>query len=136
MTTIHRVTIVLVVLMSIAALFSGSVVRAEQADADSLVMPELIASSVVKPGYPEAERKAGVEGTVILEVEVTKDGAVGVAKIDRAVQEHPAFSDSALAAVHAWRFKPGRRGGEAVACTVKIPVRYALDGGKDAEKAK
>jgi protein TonB len=88
--------------------------------------PKLIPASMAKPVYPDAERKSGVEGTVILAVDISAAGAVAGAKVDKPVDGHPAFSDAAVAAVKQWRFEPARLDGKPVGITVKIPVKFTL----------
>ena len=89
--------------------------------------PKLVPSSVVQPMYPEKERQEGVEGAVILAVDIDATGAVAGAKVDKAVDGHPAFTDAAIAAVKQWRFEPARQDGKPVAIQVKIPVKFALN---------
>lgn len=93
---------------------------------DQPTEPKLIPASMAKPVYPDAERKGGVEGTVILAVDISAAGAVAGAKVDTPVDGHPAFSDAAIAAVKQWRFEPARLDGRPVGITVKIPVKFAL----------
>jgi periplasmic protein TonB len=92
---------------------------------DGVTMPKPV--QTVPPVYPEQERKAGIVGTVLLSVEIKSDGTVGTIKTEEDVAGHPAFTSSAMAAVGKWRFEPAQREGHAVACTVKIPIRFALD---------
>lgn len=113
-----------------AALFVVAVVIAATALAgpakDSPTEPKLIPASMAKPVYPGKERADGVEGTVILAVDIDAAGAVTAARVDKAVEGHPAFSDAAIAAVKQWRFEPARQDGKPVAVSVKIPVKFAL----------
>ena len=88
--------------------------------------PKLIPGSMVNPAYPEQERKDGVQGTVILAVELSAAGIVTGATVDKAVEGHPAFSDAAIAAVKQWRFEPARLDGKPVGITVEVPVKFAL----------
>ena len=94
---------------------------------DALVLPKLLPNDKhVAPVYPEAERKAGVEGVVHLEVVVKADGSVGQVIPKQNVDGHPAFTASATSAVRQWRFEPGTRAGQPVDCTVVIPVAFKL----------
>jgi protein TonB len=88
--------------------------------------PKLIPASMAKPVYPEAERKAGIEGTVILAIDISAAGAVAGAKVDKPVDGHPAFSEAAIVAVKQWRFEPALLDGKAVDISVKIPVKFSL----------
>lgn len=94
---------------------------------DELTLPKPIPSCMVRPVYPEQEKAAGVEGTVMLGLQVNSDGKVASVKAEQEVQGHPAFTASALAAVGKWCFEPAHQDGHAVACAIKIPVRFALE---------
>lgn len=77
------------------------------------------------PPYPEAARRRQLEGTVVLEVEVSAQGRVGDLVVHRS-SGHRMLDESALATVRGWLFEPGRRGGLPVAMTVQVPVRFGL----------
>ena len=129
----YRVLIGVVVFMAGVAAISGiaassGVAGPESAGvAESDSAPSLIQSSRVLPVYPEPERKAGIQGTVLLNVEIKADGTVGKVSAKQEVEGHPAFTSSAIAAVVKWRFEPAREGDKAVAVQVVIPIRFALD---------
>ncbi len=88
--------------------------------------PKLIPASMAKPVYPEQERKDGVEGIVILAVDISAAGAVAGAKVEKPVEGHPAFNAAALAAVQQWRFEPARLDGKPVDISIRVPVKFAL----------
>jgi TonB family protein len=94
---------------------------------DEITPPKPIPSCMVQPVYPEAEKKAGIQGTVFLNVEVKADGTVGEVTPKKEVKGHPAFTASATAAIQTWCFEPGQKDGNAVDVQVVIPVRFALD---------
>jgi TonB family protein len=105
---------------------SGAESPADPPLAADLVPPKILAEAQVAPVYPEAERKAGAEGTVHLEVVVKADGSVGRIVSKQEVAGHAAFTTSATTAVRQWRFEPGTRDGKPVDCTVVIPVAFRL----------
>lgn len=79
----------------------------------------------VKPRYPEAARRAGIQGVTTLRVRVLESGRVGEVLIDSSA----GFRDLDLAAVDAvrkWLFEPARRGREAVPVWVLLPVKFEL----------
>lgn len=80
----------------------------------------------VKPRYPEALRRRGIEGTVLLKVRVTDRGRVEAVQVERSAGQ-PELDQSATEAVQRWRFTPARRGSEPVAVWVLIPVEFRLD---------
>jgi protein TonB len=57
----------------------------------------------VVPVYPEIARKAGIRGTVVLNVQVGTDGKVGGVKV---VSGPQALQAAAVHAVRQWRFEP------------------------------
>ena len=77
------------------------------------------------PRYPESARTAGIEGTSLLRFVVTPDGLVGTINVERSAG-HPDLDRTAVEAVKTWRFEPARRGQEAVAVWVTIPVKFEL----------
>ena len=109
-------------LLLLAAFLSTGIARAEEAG----VPPKLIASRMVQPVYPEAEKAAGIEGMVLLNVEIKSDGTVGKVSPKEEVEGHPAFTASAMAAVQKWYFEPAQKNGKAVKCEIVIPIRFAL----------
>lgn len=79
----------------------------------------------VRPSYPASARRLGIQGTSLLRVFVAADGKVG----DVVVQEsagHPDLDHAATDAVRRWRFEPARRGTDAVAMWVLLPVEFHL----------
>jgi TonB family protein len=79
----------------------------------------------VKPRYPESARRAGVQGVTLLRVRVLESGRVS----DVIVEQSAGFRDldlSAMDAVKKWLFEPARRGKEAVAVWVMLPVKFEL----------
>lgn len=76
------------------------------------------------PRYPEAARRDGVEGSVVIRVDVGTDGSV----VDATIVEssNPVFNDAALSAANAFRFTPGSLEGRPVRCRVIVPVAFAL----------
>jgi len=78
-----------------------------------------------RPEYPVSARRAHIQGTTLLAVLVADDGRVA----DVVVKEsagHPDLDEAAAAAVRRWRFEPARRGGDAVAVWVLLPVEFRL----------
>ena len=76
------------------------------------------------PLYPPELRRAGIEGTVVLEFHVRSDGTT--AKITVTNSENPGFNEPAIRAVRKWRFEPGEKDGKAVTCRVRIPIPFRI----------
>jgi protein TonB len=80
----------------------------------------------VRPVYPEAARRKGLEGTTVLRVHVRDDGSVAEVVVARSAGE-PSLDEAAAGAVQRWRFEPARRGGHPVAVWVTLPIRFRLE---------
>lgn len=79
-----------------------------------------------KPFYPRAARRRGMQGTVVLEVDVDVDGAPK--KVEIEVSSGFRLLDiAALQTVRTWRFVPAQRNGVAVFASVDVPIRFVLN---------
>jgi len=79
----------------------------------------------VRPSYPAAPRRLGIQGTTLLRVHVLADGRIGQVLVEKS-GGHPDLDRAASEAVRAWRFDPARRGTEPVAMWVLLPVEFRL----------
>ncbi|MBI5110039.1 MAG: energy transducer TonB [Rhodocyclales bacterium] len=93
-------------------------ITAARFDADYLHNP--------KPAYPHASRRLGEQGKVLLRVFVSAAGLAekieiklssGFARLDQAAED----------AVGRWRFVPARRGEQAIASWVQVPITFQLE---------
>jgi periplasmic protein TonB len=64
------------------------------------------------PTYPYDMRRAGINGTVVIEFIINTEGDVIQTQVVRST--HREFEMPALQAVQKWKFKPGRKGGRVV----------------------
>ena len=78
------------------------------------------------PVYPLHAKKRGYEGTVILEVLVTKEGNAGKVSVFKS-SRYSLLDEAAVSSVKKWRFEPGKRGDEKMDMPVKIPIRFKLE---------
>ena len=84
--------------------------------------------------YPEAAKKAGTQGRVIVQFVVNKDGSISDAKPLRSVD--PALDAEAIRLVNAMpKWKPGMQRGEAVTVKYTVPVKFSLDDAADAHQS-
>lgn len=80
--------------------------------------------------YPADAAKDSIQGKVFVTFVVNADGTIGDAKVARGV--HPLLDNEALRVVKALPvWKPGKQNGEAVRVSYTVPVKFALDGGKN-----
>ena len=78
----------------------------------------------VKPTFTDEGRRQGVEGDVVLEIVVRRDGTVGEVKILRRLGA--GLDQKAIEAVRQWRFSPARRVGAPVDVIVEVAVEFKL----------
>ena len=88
--------------------------------------PELIPSSKKTPRYPELARRAKVQGKVILQAVVRKDGTVGDVQVLQSPGSKLGFDEAAIEAVRQWRYKPGLQNGKPVDVYFTIIVEFYL----------
>ena len=85
--------------------------------------PELL--SRVLPEYPPRARALAVEGQVLLEMVLDRDGRPEADV--RIVRSLPLLDAAAIAAVRQWRFRPARDAeGRPVRVVMQVPVRFEL----------
>jgi len=77
-----------------------------------------------KPTYPFEMRRAGTSGEVMVLFIVDTNGDVRDAKVIHSTNRE--FEAAALQAVLKWKWKPGRKGGKAVAVRMQIPIVFDL----------
>ena len=80
----------------------------------------------VKPQYTSDAMRAKIQGVVTLEVIVNADGTVGDAKVVRSLDPIFGLDQSAIAAVKAWKFKPGKRAGKPIPVLVTVELSFTL----------
>lgn len=78
----------------------------------------------VKPDYTEDARRRGVEGEVVMEIVVRRDGSVGDVRILRRLGG--GLDERAAQAVRQWRFAPALRYGTPVDLLVEVGVEFRL----------
>lgn len=78
----------------------------------------------VKASYTEDARRGNLEGEVVLEIVVRRDGSVGDVKLIDGLPS--GLNERAIAAVRQWRFAPATRLGQAVDVIVEVSVEFKL----------
>lgn len=74
--------------------------------------------------YPDVARRAGIDGTVVVQVIVDENGNPTQPQILRAV--HDALDREAIRAVMEMRFTPGKQRNRPVQVRTNVPVRFRL----------
>jgi protein TonB len=78
----------------------------------------------IEPQYPEAARKARMQGVVILEAIITTEGRVANVKVLKSV--NPLLDAAAERAVSQWVYKPATLNGRAVSVYLTVTVNFQL----------
>jgi protein TonB len=77
----------------------------------------------VAPQYPAVARQAHIQGTVVLQAVIGKDGNIQNLHV---LSGNPMLTQAAMDAVKQWRYKPFRLNGEAVEADTEINVKFTL----------
>jgi len=75
------------------------------------------------PHYPDVALRNRWEGTVVLLLHVTDDGAVDDVRV-HSPSGHSALDAAAVQAVKSWRFEPARRAGKPIDYRLRLPVMF------------
>ena len=84
--------------------------------------PQLVRE--IRANYTEDARRRGVEGDVVLEIVVRRDGSVGNVRVLQSLGS--GLGQKAIDAVRQWRFTPATRYGAAVDVVVEVAVGFKL----------
>jgi protein TonB len=82
-----------------------------------------VVSRPVRPGYPLLARQMKVQGSVILQALISKDGVIQDLRV---VSGPGILAIAAQTAVRQWHFKPHFQGNEAVETQAKITVNFTI----------
>ena len=80
----------------------------------------------VPPAYPPLARQARIQGTVVLQAQISKDGNIENLQL---ISGHPMLAPAAIEAVKQWKYKPYLLNGEPVEVETQVQVNFTLAGG-------
>jgi protein TonB len=80
----------------------------------------------VPPVYPPLARQARIQGVVILQAQISKDGTIQNLQL---ISGHPMLAPAAIEAVKQWKYKPYLLNGEPVEVDTQVQVNFTLAGG-------
>ena len=81
----------------------------------------------VAPRYPRLLKKLGIEGTVILFVEIKSDGTVGEVEVKKSLKAGKGgLDEAAIKAVKKWKFEPAKNAGKPITVWVNLPITFTL----------
>ena len=86
----------------------------------AVTMPQVVKER--KPSYTQSTLKAGISGSVEMEVVVDVEGSVSDARVIKPL--HPELDEQALSAVKDWKFSPGVMNGKPVPVLVMIEMTF------------
>src|ERR1700686_4069792 len=103
--------------------------RATVAESGLRISPETMEKRIVtkgEPGYPEAARKAGLQGLVVMDAVIAPDGSV---RRLRPCSGPDLLAQSATAAVQSWKFEPylSSSSGKPVEVETTIAIEFRLN---------
>jgi periplasmic protein TonB len=78
-----------------------------------------------RPAYPLAARRHGLQGKVVLNVEVLTEGRCGQVLVHQS-SGFDLLDNAALQAMKDWRFAPARQAGHVVTRWFLIPIQFSL----------
>jgi TonB family protein len=78
----------------------------------------------VDPEYPALARQARIQGKVVLDAVIEKDGSVTNVRVVES--PHPMLDEPAIVAVQRWRYKPILVGGAPIRARVTVTTTFGL----------
>ena len=80
----------------------------------------------VQPNYPPLARQARIQGVVVLQAQISKEGSIENLQL---ISGHPTLAPAAIEAVKQWKYKPYLLNGEPVEVETQVQVNFTLAGG-------
>jgi TonB family protein len=88
-----------------------------------ITSPKLVSSML--PDYPADLRRRGVEGRIVLEIDLDRRGRTEDVRVLRSdIRE---LNDASVAAVREWVFQPARRRNESISFSFRLTLRFYLE---------
>jgi len=80
----------------------------------------------VPPTYPPLARQARIQGVVVLQAQISKEGNIENLQL---ISGHPMLAPAAIEAVKQWKYRPYLLNGEPVEVDTQVQVNFTLAGG-------
>lgn len=100
----------------------GDPTRAQRVRVSSGVMQGLLLSKV-QPQYPADAREQHIQGVVLLQVTIDKEGNVANIQL---ISGHPSLAPAAIEAVKQWKYRPYLLNGDPVEIASQVQVNFTL----------
>lgn len=103
-----------------------SVTKAQSRGPRTISPPRILQK--IEPRYPEQARRDGVQGTVLIKMQILENGQSGEAWVQHS-SGYASLDDAALHTVQNWRFMPARDedSGQAIRCYTVLTVEFRLN---------
>lgn len=91
--------------------------------------PDIVSPRLIKgphPRYTAEAMKAGIQGSVGLELVVKADGSVGDVRVTRSLDNEFGLDNEAVRAVKTWQFAPGTKDGVSVPVLVEVEMTFSV----------
>lgn len=111
---------------ALAILMTGSVFVVQATTSNRKASQDITFNAHIQPHYPEAAIKNKEQGTVILKVQVGKDGRPLRIDVDPTTKAAPDLVESAREAAMQWRFNPALKNGKPIEGSARVPVEFSL----------
>ena len=98
-----------------------------QATPDIGASVDISSRNMNPPQYPPSALRAGIQGTVILVVDVDANGNVTNVSVEKSSRNRD-LDRAAMQAARRWRFNPSIVNGQPAAGRVRVPVDFNLGG--------
>lgn len=78
------------------------------------------------PKYPLIARHNNWEGVTVLEIQIRPDGTVGEVEVSQS-SGYQVLDQAVKKAVKHWRYRPALKNGVAVACQIRVRIKFVLE---------
>ena len=113
-------------LVGAAVAVLNALVSAQEIPRAGTILPPRVVRTV-KAVYTSEARRAGIEGTVLVDATVLDDGSVGEdVNVIRSLDTKFGLDDEAVKASKQWKFRPATKDGKPVAAHVIIEHAFTL----------
>jgi protein TonB len=110
---------------------SGDGIGMETGDLEAVIFEEgrtdedIVPLNVNPVPYPERARELGIEGVLLMELIIGRDGSVESVEIIKS--PHASITSAARKQVAGWKFKPARNKGIPVRVRARKEIEFRLD---------
>jgi TonB family protein len=91
---------------------------------DAVTAPILLHET--KPNYTGEAMRARVQGLVVMECVVERDGSVGPVRVTRSLDPVYGLDDAAVKTLKQWRFRPGTKDGTPVRVAITVEILFTI----------